>query len=108
MNNELKDKWVKALRSGEYKQGRTYLQQGNRFCCLGVLCKVLDLPNFVSDYGNNIMTFDFGNEYSRVSIPFGFREAIGLSTIKEANLTNMNDELGKNFSQITDYIEENL
>ena len=57
MNKEIKDKWVKALRSGEYKQGRLYLQRDNLFCCLGVLCKVLDVPNIVSDYSNNTMTF---------------------------------------------------
>lgn len=34
--------WVKALRSGEYKQGYGYLhyKRGgkDKFCCLGVLC----------------------------------------------------------------------
>lgn len=41
---EVKRKWLEALRSGEYKQGRSYLhyqQAGSgeeRFCCLGVLC----------------------------------------------------------------------
>jgi len=108
MNKEIKDKWVKALRSGEYKQGRLYLQRDNLFCCLGVLCKVLDVPNGVSDYSNNTMSFNFGKEYSRVSLPFGFREVIGLSAIKEANLIKMNDKLGKDFSQIADYIEANL
>jgi hypothetical protein len=36
---ELKDKWVKALRSGKYKQGRgiLYNPEEKSFCCLGVL-----------------------------------------------------------------------
>ena len=102
MNKEIKDKWVKALRSGEYKQGRLYLQRDNLFCCLGVLCKILNVPNIVSDYSNNTMTFDFGKEYNRVHIPFEFREYIGLPAIVEAKLINMNDELGKDFSQIAD------
>jgi len=35
--------WVKALRSGEYKQGQSYLRsRDSKFCCLGVLC---DLTN---------------------------------------------------------------
>lgn len=34
-------KWINALRSGEYAQGRTHLQDGgNTFCCLGVACKI--------------------------------------------------------------------
>jgi hypothetical protein len=39
---EFKDKWVKALRSGRYKQsvGRLYRDSDNTFCCLGVACNV--------------------------------------------------------------------
>lgn len=38
MKKEIKEKWLKALRSGKYKQGQHYLKLGNNFCCLGVLC----------------------------------------------------------------------
>jgi hypothetical protein len=38
MNKEIADKWIEALRSGEYEQGIASLQSGGRFCCLGVLC----------------------------------------------------------------------
>ena len=38
MNQRVKRKWIAALRSGEYKQGKGYLRKGDRFCCLGVLC----------------------------------------------------------------------
>jgi hypothetical protein len=42
MNKRIKARWVKALRSGKYKQGRTQLKMktpdGDLFCCLGVLC----------------------------------------------------------------------
>ena len=43
MNKVIKRKWLKALRSGEYKQGRGRLLTCNvegdnpKFCCLGVL-----------------------------------------------------------------------
>lgn len=37
MNENVK-KWVQALESGEYEQGRSYLRHGNNFCCLGVAC----------------------------------------------------------------------
>ena len=32
--------WLKALRSGKYKQGRGYLNKDSTCCCLGVLCEV--------------------------------------------------------------------
>ena len=41
MNQEIKEKWLEALRSGKYKQGFTRLKQNNRYCCLGVLCSLL-------------------------------------------------------------------
>lgn len=41
MNKEIAKKWVAALRSGEYKQGKGQLRDTeNRFCCLGVLCNL--------------------------------------------------------------------
>lgn len=44
MNQEIKQKWVNALRSGEYIQTITALKrvisenEKPRYCCLGVLC----------------------------------------------------------------------
>lgn len=32
--------WIAALRSGEYKQGREMLSDGDSYCCLGVLCEI--------------------------------------------------------------------
>jgi hypothetical protein len=33
-------KWIKALRSGKFKQGRGQLQSKKGFCCLGVACQI--------------------------------------------------------------------
>jgi hypothetical protein len=38
MKPDVKAKWVAALKSGEYVQGRSRLRTGDTFCCLGVLC----------------------------------------------------------------------
>ena len=40
MNKKIKAKWVAALRSGQYKQTQNQLRDGNKFCCLGVLCNI--------------------------------------------------------------------
>jgi hypothetical protein len=41
MNPEIKAKWVAALRSGMYRQGRMQLRnRDDEFCCLGVLCDI--------------------------------------------------------------------
>jgi hypothetical protein len=41
MNSQVKMKWVKALRSGKYKQGfGTMRDHNDNFCVLGVLCNI--------------------------------------------------------------------
>lgn len=41
MNKRIKKLWIKALRSGKYKQGAAGLRPSkDTFCCLGVLCDV--------------------------------------------------------------------
>lgn len=46
LRKSVKTKWLKALRSGEYKQARstlrkdTYDDNGHSYCCLGVLCDI--------------------------------------------------------------------
>jgi hypothetical protein len=87
MDAQLKAKWVKALRGRKFKQGRQMLHNGtgNEYCCLGVLCVVADKPLDAESYAwLNSVTKDYG--------PF----------------VKMNDEDGKSFKEIADYIEENL
>jgi hypothetical protein len=38
MKKNIKAAWVKALRSGKYKQGKNALKAEGAYCCLGVLC----------------------------------------------------------------------
>ena len=46
MNEEIKQEWVRALRSGEYKQGHGELRtKDGKFCCLGVLCDLYSKKN---------------------------------------------------------------
>jgi hypothetical protein len=45
MNTEIKQKWVNALRSGEYEQGSEKLYSGRGYCCLGVLCDLYSKEN---------------------------------------------------------------
>jgi hypothetical protein len=38
MRHDVMNKWVTALRSGEYKQTKDCLHDSRGMCCLGVLC----------------------------------------------------------------------
>ena len=33
-------KWINALRSGKFEQGRGYLNLFGKFCCLGIACEI--------------------------------------------------------------------
>ncbi len=36
ISNEMKEKWLTDLKSGEFQQGKCYLHKNGKFCCLGV------------------------------------------------------------------------
>lgn len=43
MDPKMKRRWIRALRSGKYKQGHDRLRtEDNRFCCLGVVCDIVN------------------------------------------------------------------
>lgn len=41
MKKEIADKWIKALKSGKYKQTKAVLHNKEGYCCLGVLCDLM-------------------------------------------------------------------
>lgn len=50
MNPEWRDRWVTALRSGDYSQGVGSLMGAeDTFCCLGVLCNIFNPDNWDSN-----------------------------------------------------------
>ena len=88
MTPELKARWIAALRSGEYTQGRNALKTPEgHYCCLGVLCRVLERPDLI------------GQSYERL------REASGLTTSETDGCVELNDVAQRSFNQIADYIE---
>lgn len=107
MNAELKAKWIEALRSGKYKQGRTQLRSDNdAFCCLGVLCDIEPDVTWEKKTGSYDAVYD--SEFDGGELPSSFREWAGISSDREQELIEMNDDYGKSFAEIADYIEKNL
>ena len=115
MKKEIADKWIAALESGKYEQGLGALNSGGQFCCLGVLCEVLEIFSrpIVNHYGD--VCFAYGAEAHDEVLP---NEALILSGIKTRNgtikfvskwldLTELNDERGRSFKQIAAYIRRN-
>ena len=92
LDPKIKQDWIAALRSGEYEQTREMLMldydDQRRYCCLGVLAKVAGIDGYPS--------------YHEI------RSQSGLTTSDQDVLFKMNDKDLKNFSEIADYIEENM
>lgn len=100
---EVRQLWVKALRSGEYKQGKSCLRtnDGGQYCCLGVLTdlavKNKVIPEFTGLAGmNNILDRDV-MRWAGLSDEYG-------SYGDYQTLTRLNDE-GCNFDRIASVIE---
>ena len=94
MDAKLKAKWVRALRSGKYKQalGRLHYAQPNAFCCMGVLGEQLGIgTEQLGSHGRlYVLTKD---------TPVPMRH--------EMALADMNDS-GVPFELIAGFIHENL
>jgi hypothetical protein len=114
MDPVIKEKWIKALRSGEYKQGIGVLRnRRNEFCCLGVLCNIhaQEHPETASKetkstsyLGNTQYLPDEVANWSKIG---GFGGGLVTIDKKLLPLATHNDS-GRTFEQIADAIEKEL
>ncbi len=119
MRPEAKEAWIKALRSGEYKQGHEALKQTNgqpKYCCLGVLCEIT--PNFgwgtegEADWTNpfsstlpkQVADYLFTPRWSRTKA--NNPEQDPQIPHSSNTLAEWNDEENMTFSQIADELEK--
>ena len=109
--------WVKALRSGEYKQTTGQLRKVGNYCCLGVACDLYDKHVLKGDgwkqFKANNMSYTFLGQGG--ALPYQVQEWLGLERsshfgeLKDGtNLMYMNDdpEYKEGFNGIADVIEK--
>ncbi len=91
------ERWIKALRSGRYKQATGALhKKNNKYCCLGVLCKLNGIKfktMRVTECDDN----DNSEVYDEIK-----QDLLGEKLTDK--LTDMNDN-GDSFKTIADYLE---
>lgn len=109
-------RWIKALRSGQYKQGKHQLHSGDKFCCLGVACDLfkeeLELDTREAEMlGCEEKCTVYDSEWT--VLPDVVQEHLDLKTIDGSptlseedtfSLVSLNDG-GMSFSQIADRLE---
>ena len=110
MNQQVKEKWLSSLRSGDYKQTRLHLRTDNGFCCLGVLCDLYGKEHNVEwKLMNNNHFYVFQDETA--TLPLSVIECAGVEDdnpeICETPLSRLNDN-GSTFNEIADLIEKHL
>lgn len=115
------EKWIAALRSGEYGQGKGTLNSApNEFCCLGVACKLYDkkplyytcdnhklmagsFPTFSSHKKNNIPKW-----LHEINEDFCMQTGYSLSQLNDSGLTESGNAFDRErftFEEIADLIE---
>ena len=112
MNPQIKQKWVDALRSGEYQQTQERLHDENGFCCLGVLCDLYGKENNVEwNLANNGHNYKFQDKESH--LPSSVIEWAGVEDRSPdinngtETLAGLNDS-GCTFEEIAHIIENHL
>lgn len=100
MDKDLKKKWVKALRSGNYTQGKHFLYSvtNKAHCCLGVLCEIQGL-RFDQEHQAYLSESDEWVGTMTMHIPGG-------PTHDVANELAMMNDQGDSFDHIADFIEK--
>jgi len=107
---ELIEKWLEALESGEYKQGKnTLVNSRDGYCCLGVLCKVAELNGIIKadEYVGMYALPKFMCKKVNMDTDGDFQIAVPYKGNDYATLAQMNDS-GIRFKTIAKVIREQL
>ena len=124
MNSKIKQQWLEALRSGEYKQGSGCLKSDDEFCCLGVLSDIYAKQKDL-EWSTEFYEKDPDDKFFDTNKFICGKSALPPSPVcKWAELQNSNPEIyvddympcsiagmndaGYSFSEIADAIEEQL
>lgn len=124
-NRENIQKWVDALRSGDYKQGEGALVSGSdsdkHYCCLGVACAIAANEGIVSYDGsggyNRHGEYEDYSDHSDTELPEVVKVWLGVNAVdpliatsgegveERIHAINANDSLGWSFEQIASAVE---
>lgn len=113
MNQEIKQRWVEALRSNQYQQTKGFLHDDIGFCCLGVLCDLAVQDGVIEETSVNDGDY-FCYDTESTLLPYEVVEWARLSSKDpkvvnngETTLSTLNDN-GNSFISIAEVIDHQL
>jgi hypothetical protein len=111
-NKENIRKWVDALRSGKFVQGKGVLhRKSGEMCCLGIACYLAAQEGIVStdEYENHVAGACITYDAYPFDLPESVRAWLGVESsnpnLQGCNASGWNDDRDKTFAQIADLIE---
>lgn len=105
--------WIDALRSKKFEQGKEYLHHNGRFCCIGVACRINDVPLYnmgfsFDDNVSNVRSYNDKNPNGTWFLrTFGFNYSRHMATNGDcpSTLMTLNDFHNASFDIIADVIQ---
>lgn len=103
--------WVKALRSGRYKQTTGCLGDKDGYCCLGVACEVVRkahpklVTQTISDGSGKQKSYNDSASLLPAAVVSLLKMRSSKGTYDQTSLVEANDTHNKPFSKIADIIE---
>lgn len=110
MNKRIKKLWIKALRSGKFKQTQNWLRNSEGHCCLGVLCEVYAQQTGEGRWNDRVFTTKQTSSSGTLPKPVREWAEIDVSDPllgRTLTASRLNDK-GKSFTFIADRIEKYL
>lgn len=106
MLTEPQKKWIEALRSGKYKQGKGFLKYKNTYCCLGVACEIFKDELALEEIGVSVKSFDKNSSTcpEKVIKHLDLYSKTGCKNNFLTTLTTLNDN-GMSFQEIANELE---
>ena len=106
ITRELAELWIEALRSGEYERGqfqlRTMREGVSRYCCLGVLCDLVD----PGGWEGTVWKQD--DYYASVMPPKSVWSPASGELFGNPTYLSVRNDRGESFEEIADVIESKL
>lgn len=101
---QILDMWIEALESGRYPQGIGVLRGKKGYCCLGVLCDLIN-PNAWQRGTNDIAAIEWfwGEDQDQPQVllpPISVHKRLNISSQTMQDLSNINDTEAVEFKTI--------